>query len=291
MMTNLQMKSDLRFAFFGTEPLAIAVLDALERKGFLPALVVASPDRIVRASIIFPPEKEWAITHGIGVMQPKTITPEFIAELAQSPWDVFIVASYGKILPKALRDIPRRSTINLHPSLLPRLRGPSPIRSAILEDEKGVGVSVILLDDKMDHGAIIAQREIATPQWPMHGNALDALLAQEGAELLADVLPHWIDDTIATKEQDHSQATYCKMFTKEEGLIDLAGDPYKNLLKIRAFEGWPGTYAFFKRNGTSIRVNIVDAHIKNEKLIIDTVKPEGKREMTYKEFLRGVSAQ
>ena len=280
-----------RFVFFGTEPLASAVLNALEQKGFVPDLVVASADKIARdKSIIFPPEKTWAIARGIDVVQPKTITSEFIAKLARSEWEIFVVASFGKILPKALLDIPRLGTINLHPSLLPHLRGPSPIRSAILEDEKEIGVSVMLLDDKMDHGEIIAQRDVATPEWPMHGKTLDALLAQEGADLLTNVLPKWLEGAVKAKQQDHSQATYCKMFTKEQGLIDLTDDPHKNLLKIRAFEGWPGTYAFFSRNGGKIRVNIIDAHIENSALIIDTVKPEGKREMKYGEFLRFIYA-
>lgn len=286
------MKNNVRFAFFGTEPLACAVLDALEQKGFVPDLIVASADRIARnKSIVFPPEKTWAIARGIDVVQPQTITPEFIAKLAQSEWDVFLVASYGKILPKALLEISHRGTINLHPSLLPRLRGPSPIRSAILLDEKEVGVSVMLLDDKMDHGAIIAQKKVSMPEWPMHGKALDALLAQEGAHLLAVIFQQWIDCEIGAKPQDHSLATYCKMFTKEQGLIDLALDPYKNLLKIRAFEGWPGTYTFFERNGVMIRVSILDAHIENGKLIIDTVKIEGKREIKYEEFLRFIHAR
>ena len=277
-----------RFAFFGTEPLAHAVLDELEKAGMLPALVVAAPDKVARdKSIVFPTEKAWALARGIPVVQPERMTPEFIAGLAQSEWDTFIVASFGKILPKELLDMPKRGTINLHPSLLPKLRGPSPMRSAILNDEKETGVSIMLLDAELDHGPLIAQKKVAMPEWPMRGRALDALLAHEGAVLLAEVLPKWIAGEIEAREQDHSEASFTKMFNKEDGLLDLInGDPYQNLLKIRAFEAWPGTYAFFERNDERIRAVVLDAHLENKKLIIDSVKPEGKGAMPYQDFLR-----
>lgn len=277
----------MHFAFFGTIPLAQAVLDSLDTKGLRPSLIVAGQDRLARdKSVIFPVEKKWANERNIPVVQPAAITPEFIAELSREKWDTFVVASYGKILPKALLDIPARGTINMHPSLLPRLRGPSPIRSAILNDERETGVSVMILDEKMDHGPLIGQKVVAMPEWPMHGNSLDELLAKEGGELLADVLPKWIAGEISATEQDHTQATYCKIFLKEEGEINLDDDAHQNLLKIRAFEGWPGTFTFFERNGEKIRVVIVDAHIEGKKLVLDTVKPEGKAAMPFADFER-----
>jgi len=276
-----------RFAFFGTIPLAEASLNALEAKGLLPSLIVAGQDRLARdRSVIFPVEKTWAMERAIPVVQPLAITPEFIDELKAQEWDAFVVASYGKILPKALLDIPRHGTINMHPSLLPKLRGPSPIRSAILNDEKETGVSVMILDEKMDHGTLIGQKKVAVPEWPPRGTDLDALLAREGGELLAEVLPQYLSGEITPQEQDHSQATYCKIFLKEEGEINLKDDAYQDLLKIRAFDGWPGTFAFFERGATRIRVVIVDAHVDGKNLIIDTVKPEGKGAMPYADFIR-----
>ncbi len=282
------MKDNIRFAFFGTFPLAEAVLDALESAGFLPALIVAGSDaRDTRTKeTIFPPEKKWALDRNIPVIQPEKIDADLIAMLEKESWDVFIVASYGKILPKKLLDIPRRGTINMHPSLLPRLRGPSPIRSAILNDEKNTGASIMLLDEKMDHGPLIAQKKVSVDPWPPHGYDLDMLLAKEGGSLLAQILQEWVDGEIDAREQNHDVATYCKIFTKEDGMLDLRDDPYKNFLKIRAFEGWPGTYAFFERDGKKIRAKILDAHITNGKLVIDRVIPEGKREMSHEDFLR-----
>lgn len=275
-----------KLAFFGTFPLAEEVLNALEGAGFTPQLIVAGKDRLDRKkNVIFSPEKAWALARNIPVLQPEKIDDAFLAELKNEEWDAFIVASYGKILPQSLLEIPKFGTINLHPSLLPKLRGPSPIRSAILNDEKEVGVSIMILDDKMDHGPLIGQKVVHVPEWPPKGTELDSLLAREGAELLAEVLPKFFSGEIKPQEQDHSKATYCKIFLKEDGEIDMKADAYQNLLKIRAFDGWPGTFAFFDRNGEKIRVVIIDAHIENGKLVLDTVKPEGKPAMSYKDFL------
>ncbi len=254
--------SKIHSVFFGTHPLAEGVLAALEAAGLSPEKTYASA----------------------------TLSPEFIAELrADAPeggWDVFIVASFGTILPKAFLDIPKHGVVNVHPSLLPRLRGPSPIRSAILNDEKETGVSIMLLNERMDEGALIAQKKVNISEWPPHGKDLDALLAHEGGVLLAHVLPEYIAGEIEPREQNHDVATYCQVFVKEDGLLDLNVDARTNLLKIRAFEGWPGTYIFFERAGKKLRVQILDAEIINSRLQIMRVKPEGKNEMTYDEFLR-----
>lgn len=276
-----------RFAFFGSPPLGVAILDVLEQIGMLPQLVVCQPDRPAGRGLTLkqPPEKEWAVERGIAVAQPNKITSEFVQEISRQQWDVFVVAAYGKILPKSLLDIPRKGAVNMHPSLLPRLRGPSPIRSAILEDEKSVGVSIMLLDEQMDHGPLLGQRQI-TVEWPPRGNTLDSSLAHAGAGLLAEILPRYLSGDITPTEQDHSAATYCTMFTKEMGELDLVdGDPHENLLKIRAFEGWPGTYAFFEKDGARVRAKILEAHLDGGRFVVDTVIPEGKGAMPYSAFV------
>ena len=150
----------------------------------------------------------------------------------------------------------------------------------------------MLLDDKMDHGPILAQKRIPIAPWPPKGKMLDEVLAHEGGRLLAQVLPLWVAGEIEARPQNHDLATYCKQFEKKDGLLDLSADPcltgrraYQNLLKIRALEGWPGTYAFFTRANKKIRVQILDAHTENSALVIDKVKPEGKKEMSYVAFL------
>lgn len=284
-------RKDVRFAFFGTDPLAEAVLNELEKVGFIPSLVVAGPDKLTRAKKVeFPSEKKWAVAHNIRVVQPDKIDDEFLSLLRSASCELFIVASYGKILSQKLLDIPVRGTLNIHPSLLPRLRGPSPMRSAILTDERETGVTIMLMDNKMDHGPILAQKKVPISPWPPRGRDLDALLAHEGGRLLATMLPEWLAGTIEAREQNHDLATYTQFMKKEDAFLDLQnGDAYQNLLKIRAYESWPVAYAIFEKKGKRIRVQLLDAHIEGAALKIDRVKPEGKPEMSYDDFLRGMS--
>ena len=191
-------------------------------------------------------------------------------------------------MPKALLDIPKHGVLNVHPSLLPRLRGASPVRSAILEDERATGVSIMLMDEKMDHGPIVAQAtiELEPSEWPPKARIFEELMAREGGKLLAEVMPEWIAGNITPEPQDDSKATFCKKITKEDGLIDLSGDPYKNFLKIRGYDGWPGAYFFAERSNKKIRVKINDAEFSNGRLTLKRVTPEGKKEMGYEAFLR-----
>ena len=290
--------TNIRFVFFGTAPLARGVLDALESSGSLPSLIVAGPDSINarKKTVVFPPEKIWALERGITVVQPAKIDTQFIQTLTSEVWDIFVVASYGKILPLEVLKIPKHGVLNMHPSLLPRLRGPSPIRCAILTDECETGVSIILLDQEMDHGPIIAQKRVPIPQWshppklggggPPRGRELDELLAREGGALLASYAIKWVRGEVSSHKQNHDLATYCDFIKKEDGQLDLSSDAYQNLLKIRAYDGWPGTFAYFHRAGTRVRVKILDAHLEGSALVLDRVIPEGKREMSHEEFLR-----
>lgn len=281
------MKAELRFAFFGTPDIAVSALEEIERAGYSPELIITAPDKPQGRGMQLtpPPVKVWAESRGIDVLQPEKIDEEFIKDLRASHWDLFLVVAYGKILPEGLLAIPARGTLNIHPSLLPRFRGPSPVRSAILADEH-TGTTVMKIDEKMDHGPIIAQKRIEPSEWPPAAITFENELVREGAKLLAQILPEWIAGTIEAHEQNHDVATYCAKIKKEDGLLDLSADARSNLLKIRAYEGWPGTFAFFQRNGKKIRVQILEAHIEDDALIIDTVKPEGKKEMPYEEFLR-----
>lgn len=288
------MSSKLPYVFFGTGEIAVGALLELEKAHLLPSLIVTASDKPQGRKLVLtpPPVKVWAAEYGIEVLQPEKLDDAFLYTLKPKTYTLFVVVDYGKFLPKALLDLPKHGVINMHPSLLPRLRGPSPIRSAILNDEKHTGVSIMLVDAKMDHGPIIAQRPVPIPNWPPKGRELDALLSQEGGKLLAHILPHWVRGEIEAHEQNHDIATYSKMFKKEDGLLDVVnGDPYQNLLKIRAFDGWPGTYAFFEKGGRKIRVKILAAHMENGTLVIDTVKPEGKKEMSFSDFSISLSSR
>jgi methionyl-tRNA formyltransferase len=167
------------------------------------------------------------------------------------------------------------------------MRGPSPIRSSLLTNAPdAVGVTIMLIDTKMDHGPILAQKKITPQQWPLPGRELDALLIERGAQLLAETVPQYIDGTLKPKEQEHDQATYCKMFSKEDARIDLNGDPHVNLFKIAAYDEWPGAYTFIERSEKQVRVKIVSAHIESNTLVLDRIVPEGKSEMNYSDFIR-----
>lgn len=268
------------FAFFGTSHIAVFVLDALHAAGLAPKLVVTIPAKPRgRGLEVQPtPVAQWARAHEVPLAEDWQL-------FEAGTWDVAVVVDYGKILPQRLLDMPKRGFLNVHPSLLPRFRGPSPIRSAILHDEKKVGVSIILLDAQMDHGPIVAQKTIESA-WPPRNSELEKLLMQAGGTLLAQILPHWVSGDIEAATQNDDIATYCEKFSKADGELDLAADAYKNLLKIRAFEGWPGTFAFFERAEKRIRVQILDAHLEGEKLVVDYVKPEGKGVMSYEDFVR-----
>lgn len=284
----MDTNSKQNFVFFGTEPLALFVLNDLEKIGFLPSLVVAARDGMdKKKNPVFSVEKKWALERNIPIIQPEKITADVIEEIKKINADFFIVASYGKILPQALLDIPKLGTVNLHPSLLPKLRGPSPMRSAILNNEKEVGVSIMVLNNKMDEGPIIAQKKVDIHPWPQQGIDIDKILASEGTKLLAEVLPKWIAGEIVPMAQDHNQATYCKEFTKQDGLLDLAEDGYKNYLKFCAYDIWPGTYFFITHDERQMRVKITDADFVDGKFQIKKVIPEGKKEMDFQDFLRG----
>lgn len=283
--------------FFGTSRFAVIVLDELTKAGFVPALIVTTPDMPQGRRLVLTPSpvKLWAQEHDIPLLQPEKLDNGFSYHLSPITYNLFIVASYGKLIPREVLSLPTHGTLNVHPSLLPKYRGPSPIQSQILADEKTVGVSVMLLDEEMDHGPILTSKQHAVAgiqgvEWPLRENDLEEVLAHEGGKLLAEIIPGWIEGTIEARPQDHSKATYTKKIEKEDGLIDLTDDPYQNFLKIRAYDPWPGTYFFFEKKSKKIRVLIKDARFKNGELVIMRVLPEGKKEMDYDDFLRGMKA-
>lgn len=301
-MTKNPMPSKIPFFFFGTGAIARIVLEELGSAGLFPAFVITAPDAPAgRGKVLTPsPVAQWASGKDIEIQKPQKLEVAFASLLrgkaAAAGAEVFVVVDHGAILPRDILDIPLRGILNMHPSLLPRLRGPSPIRTAILNDERDTGVSVMLIDEKMDHGPLLAQKKVPVPEWPPRGKDLDALLAHEGGVLLAETLPRYLAGEVLPHEQDHAAATFSHFFTKEMGCIDLADEAYKNLLKIRAFDGWPGAYTFFERPSTGsgqaakkIRVRITEAHIADEKLVLDRVIPEGKSEVPYADFARSLA--
>lgn len=276
------------FTYFGTGGIAVSVLDELEQAGFLPAHIVTGEDKPAGRgkALTPPPVKEWALKRGIECSQPGALNDSFVATLHPSARTLIIVADYGRIIPKTILELPEYGVLNMHPSLLPRFRGPSPIRSAILAGEKTYGVTIMVVDEKMDHGPVVAQREVSVQDTVPRGHELDTLLSRAGGKLLAEILPKWIRGEIEPREQEHDAATYTKKLLKEDAEIILADDAEANLRKIRAFDDNPRPYFFARRGEKQIRVVITEAHVENNALKIDRVIPEGKKEMAYEDFTR-----
>lgn len=297
-----------RLVFFGSSDIAVASLEHLATAGCAPTLIITAPDKPQGRHLELVPSEVgiWADTHNIPTLRPDTLKGEEIVErLRAENADLFVVVAYGKIIPQVVLDLPRLGTINMHPSLLPRHRGPCPIESQILTEERGedVGVSIMLLDADIDHGPVLAQRDRLAElegRWPIKASELRPLLARHGGELLAAVVGDIKAYLAKAHEQDHSQATFCTKMTKDDALIDLSDDPETNYRKILAYDVWPRAYFFAERHGRTdrgpspakrsdrqVRVIVTEATLDKGALIIKKVIPEGKREMAYEDFVRG----
>lgn len=287
------IEPNMRIAFFGGEPLGVAALEALAQAQMLPTLIVCNPDRPQGRNLVMtpPPVKVWAMEHGIETFQPESLSKrEALGPLVEGSWDLFIVVAYGSIIPKDILSLPSKGTINVHPSLLPELRGASPIRTSLLRNLQGAGVSIMLMDEKMDHGPILASKP-SPIDFPIPGRDFDALLAEEGASLLTETIPRFLSGEIIPTEQDHSKATYTEKISKQMGELQLdpfnlpqGKDAYDIYLKICAYDGWPSAFFFYKDE----RIKITKAHWLHEgegALCIVKVIPEGKKEMDFDTFL------
>lgn len=287
------------FIFFGTSEFSVIVLETLRGRGLLPQAIVTTPDRPQGRKLIMtePPTKVWAKEHGIGVFQFETLDADAVSILTDIKADLFIVASYGKIIPQAILDIPHYGCLNIHPSILPKYRGASPLQTTILNDDADTGVTIIKMDAGMDHGPILTSKKVSFENWPPTFEDMERLLAIAGAEILADSIPAFISGSIELIEQNHDEATFTKKITKEDGLIDpFSTDPQTlrlAFLKIHAFEGWPGAYFFIERKGKKIRVLAKEAEYENgalgspDILTLTRVVPEGGKEMSFDDFQKG----
>lgn len=247
-MTSKQ--KTLRWIFWGTDEFATKILTELKQRDIIPTFIVTTPDKpkgrklVLTASAV----KGWAIQNNIPYAEPAKLkeVPSFMDE----DWDLFVVASYGKIIPDFYLDKPRHKTLNIHPSLLPKYRGATPLESAILSGDNKTGVSLMQIDAEMDHGPILAQTEINLKSWAPSYEELRDRSAEIGAQLLADNLSDWILGKLKATDQNHNLATYTKKITKDDGLVDLEKDnPELIFRKVRAFTPWPGVYFFIKRDG------------------------------------------
>ena len=213
----------MRIVFFGTPEFSVPFLKALdEDEDLIVSAVVCQPDKpIGRKKILTaPPTKQYALEHGIPVFQPVSLKDA--GALHTTPLrdaDLFVVVAYGKIIPQAILDIPTHGTINVHPSLLPKYRGPSPMQAAIANQDNETGVSIMLLDAKMDHGPILAQERIRLDRTETYLD-LQTKVHVVGAPLLVQTIKDFTSGMIESIEQNHPTATFCSLLSREDGEID-----------------------------------------------------------------------
>lgn len=255
-----------RFVLAGGADWSVEFLDLLKKEGFLIVGILAPPDAPKNRGqkLSTHPLKRAAEKLGVPVFQPpKLLDNDFLGKFRKLKPDIVVVTAYGKIFPEEILKIPKFGFINFHPSLLPKLRGPSPIASAILGGHKETGVSIMKLGKGMDDGPILAQEKIkispgeTTP-------TLTRKLVGLGKKMLPEALKKYIkaygdEKKILLKEQEHSQATFSKILKKEDGKIDWQKETAKQIdRKIRALNPQFKTHSFFKKNDKQVRINIIE---------------------------------
>ncbi len=242
-----------KVVFFGSPELAVPFLDALDMASdFEIVAVVTQPDKPVgRKQKLEPtPVKVRARELGLPILELKNLKSERAnSKLKTLNPELFVVVAYGKIIPKEILDI--APTINAHPSMLPKYRGPSPIQSAILAGDSATGISIMILDTEMDHGPVLAQKPI-TIESTDTARTLEQKIIKVGAPLLVNVAREFIKGNIKPIPQDDRAATYCKILTRDDGRIDWNKAAKTIDQKIRAFDPWPGTYTFVRSDSRPV---------------------------------------
>ncbi|MFQ5856157.1 MAG: methionyl-tRNA formyltransferase [Anaerolineae bacterium] len=301
----------MRVVFMGTPAFSVSSLRKLiEGEAFDVVAAVTQPDRPAgrRREPEPPPVKRVAQEHNITVLQPRRLrkNPEIIDTLRDLAPDIIVVAAYGLILPATVLEIPPHGSVNVHASLLPRYRGAAPVAAAILNGDEQTGVTIMLMDEEMDHGPVLAQW--STPIQPDDTRgSLTQRLAELGADLLIQTLPQWVAGEIEAQPQDHAAATYAYMLKKENGEIDWTQPAARIARMTRAFDPWPGAYTYLNgRLFKLLRARAIDANTGDAQpgqvietdqglavaagdgaVLLQKVQLAGKRDMEIDAFARG----
>lgn len=298
----------MKIIFAGTTEFGIPTLEKL-KKDYELVLIITQPDKPAgrKKELTPPPIKVWAQKNNIPVIQPEKILDSKF-QIQDSNPDLMIVAAYGQIIPREVLEIPKYKSINIHGSLLPKFRGASPIQAAILNQEPNTGITLIQMDEKMDHGPILAKSEInldGTETYP----GLYRKLSELAADLIVKTLPSWFERTLKPTEQNHDRASFTKLIKRTDAKIDWS-EPAKQIdARIRALNPEPGTWT----NLDGKAVKILKARVLNEhkielpgkiysvegqlvvktldnSLLIEQIQPEGKPVMCGKDFLNGLKS-
>ena len=301
----------MRIIFMGTPEFAVPSLEHLVLNQYQVVAVYTQPDKPAgrERSLVFSPVKRAALSWSLPVVQPVSLKKaEVVAQLADLHPDIIVVAAFGQILPQAVLDIPSYGCINIHPSLLPKFRGASPVAAAILAGHEFTGVSIMLMDSGLDTGPVLARAAISISPND-NTSSLTVKLSMVAARLLQEVLVRWLRHEIAPQPQNEAEATSSSLITKEEGEIDWHPPAIDIWRRVRAFNPWPGCSTRWRGK----RLEIIEAVslpkeglfevgqvvAVNEKgaafgvctgegiLGVLKVQLEGKRAMSAAEFLRG----
>lgn len=265
----------MKYAFFGTPEFSAIILEKLIAAAMPPSLIICNPDRPVgrKKILTVPATKIIAQKYNIPVWQPEKLESKD-AKAKIGNVDFAAVAAYSKILPKEIIAIPRLGTIGVHPSLLPRYRGATPIQSFILNGEEQTGITLYLMDEGVDHGPILAQQALYENIAELNYETIMRKLAELAGEMLIGFLPEFAKEETTPEIQDESKATFTKKFKTEDGFVDLTKDDPKTILrKIRALNPEPGVYTF-KDNR---RMKIWDAELVQNKLKLKKIQFEGEK--------------
>ncbi len=311
---NMQKKSiKLRVVFMGTSSFADTILKALLSAQYNIISVYTQADKKVgrEQKLKKSAVKITAENNKIPVFSPAKFEEGEIKELAGQKPDLIVVAAYGKILPKTVLDLPGFGAINTHASLLPDYRGPSPIQNAILDGEKETGVTIMLMDEGIDTGAILSQKKtkIAPHETSIE---LTKRLADLSSELLLETIPLWVKRKIEPKPQDNSKATLCQLIERSDGKILWVNDATAIYDQYRAFFSWPGVFTFWERDNFNTRVKLNKIALAEKDspekyrvgevfkmgdniavqsgsgiIFLEEIQPEGKNNMKVSDFING----
>ena len=304
----------MKIVYMGTPDFAVNPLRALAEAGYEVTGVVTQPDKPKgRGKTMLPtPVKEEALKHGFQVYQPvKVRDPEFLQDLKDLDPDIIVVAAFGQIIPKSILDLPKYGCINIHASLLPKYRGAAPIQQAVIDGEKESGVTIMRMGTGLDTGDMISRIVVPLAADETGGSLFDKL-AEAGAKLLIETLPHIFNGTAAYEKQpEESPTPYAGMITKQMGMIDFGKSAVELERLVRGLNPWPSAFTFW--NGKTLKVwesfvvkrEELDAQsaepgtvVKTDKkgiyvacgedvLVLSQVQLEGKKRMDADAFLRG----
>ena len=303
---------DIRSIFMGTPEFAVPILESLIQGSYDVVAVYTQPDKPAGRGqqLTSPPIKELAMKHKVAVIQPNTLkSAEVVQGLASFEPELIVVAAFGYILPRGVLSLPKFGCLNVHPSLLPKHRGPSPVADTLLCGDLFAGVTIILMEEGLDSGPILAQQKVGVSASDTTGS-LTRKLASAGAELLMETLPKWLGGELKPQAQDEDKATYSRMIINKDGELNWHLTAVELWQRVRAFNPWPGCYTWWKGKRLKIysatplgdkdkgEIGRVVALTKSAPVRVGVVtgegilglcriQLEGKREMSADEFTRG----